>query len=116
MANKPAVAETHLHLVCRQSMLDRRILIVLDRGDRLLNQRHFEGAGGVAVGIAHVAVLAGLRFGVMAKLVLETAVEPLEVGQLFEIMAGRLLIDDRKIDRVTTAAHSRALYISVVLR
>src|SRR3954451_10336395 len=116
MAHEAAVAEANLHLVSGQPMLDRWILIVLDGGDRLLDQWHVEGPGGVAVGTAHVAILAGLRFRIVPKLVLETAVEPLEIGQLFEIMAGWLLIDDRQIDRMTTAAHPRALHIRVVLR
>ena len=97
-------------------MFDGRILIVLHRRDRLLDQRHFEGAVGVPVGSAHVAVLTGLRLRVAAKFILETAVEPLEVSELFQVVAHRFLVRDRQVDRVTTAAHSGALHIRIVLR
>ena len=116
MAREAGVAKPDLDLIVRQAMLGSRILVVLHGRHRLLNQGHSKRAGGVAIGSAHVAVLAGLRLRILAKLVLETAVEPLEVSQLFQVMAHRFLVHDWKIDGVTTAAHPRGLNIRIVFR
>ncbi len=95
MAREPGVAEADLHLVRGKAMLHGWVGIVLHGRDRLLNSRHFQSPGRVAIGIAHVAILARLRFRAFAELVLVTAIEPLEVGHLFQVVAHWFFVHDR---------------------
>ena len=63
-----------------------------------------------------MTILAGLGPRIVAELILIAAVDPLQVSQLFQIVADGFLIHDREINRVATAAHARGLYECVMFR
>src|ERR1051326_8359399 len=123
MAHESALAQADVRLVGAEYALGHRITVVLDGGDGLLDERHFERPGGVAVARTHVAVLTGLRLRAAVVLILITAVEPLKISQLFEAavrdgprrllrvvrlrglrVLRRLSIHDREVDGVAASA------------
>ena len=114
VAREAARPDADVNLVGRGSPFGRRIGIVLNGGDGLLNQRHVERALRVAILRGHVAILTGLRLWIVAEFVLVAAVEPFQIGQLLKVFA-RLahLIHDGQMDGVATTAHPRTLEIGI---
>src|ERR1051325_3529491 len=117
MPRESFIPEAHANLVGWQTVAGLRILIVFDESDGLANYRNLESAVGVRILSLHMTILAGARSRIVADLILISAVEPFEIGQLFEVRLAGIetrVIHQRQIDRVAVAAHARLPDVGIV--